>query len=96
MNNRKARLLLQVPAASVGMISTYNISNTRRLFILGDLRGVVKRGLRPFSPTGRRLTPFNPAMHNLQHATGKDLERLHRLFATMPRYDGGIVYAKGI
>lgn len=98
MNNRKARLLLQVPAVEVGLISTYNISNTRRLFIIGATRGVIRRGNKPFfTPTGRRNKLYKPSIHNLPaKANDDDLKRLRWLFAEMPRLPGGVVYLKDI
>lgn len=43
MKNRKIRLILKTPANSLGDVGYYNISNTRRLYYVGDLFGVVRK-----------------------------------------------------
>ena len=43
MNNRKARLMMRVPARAVGDISYYHVTNSRRLCYVGMLSGIEKR-----------------------------------------------------
>lgn len=42
MNNRKARLMMRVPARAVGDISYYHVTNSRRLCHVGMLVGIEK------------------------------------------------------
>ena len=45
MNNRKARLMMRVPARAVGDISYYHVTNSRRLCHVGRLVGIEKHSM---------------------------------------------------